>query len=355
MWSTGALARGLIVLLPGNYCQLLLPLWIVLVTSNKIRNISLIVNQLEAYDKNNVLAVRREIVSLRKRLENCEKNQTKPIPPPSYGTCDHGGLKGVGKPYTVQLNWKGFSYKYGAWGKDSLLNTSKEHQYWVAPLETDGRVVNMFRVYPTLDDLLLYKKPTDKKLTKYYGQGGGMIMYNNTLYFNGNTKGDICTHNVQSSVEQCKLLPNAVFNNRFSYAGVSFQDIDFAADESGLWVIYATEDSVGNIVIGKLNPNSLTLEKSWVTTLYKPSASNAFMICGVMYATRSVTTRTEEIFYMYDTNTGQEGTLSIGVDKMMETVQSLSYNPNDHKLYMYNDGYEVTYEVNFKTDSVKNW
>lgn len=32
-------------------------------------------------------------------------------------------------------------------------------------------------------------------------------------------------------------LPGDVFNNHFSCAAVSWQDIDFAMDESGLWVI----------------------------------------------------------------------------------------------------------------------
>lgn len=47
------------------------------------------VNQLEIYDKNNVLVIRREIEALKKRLEECEKNNTKPgypsLPSPDIG------------------------------------------------------------------------------------------------------------------------------------------------------------------------------------------------------------------------------------------------------------------------------
>ncbi|XP_030076010.1 olfactomedin-4 [Microcaecilia unicolor] len=329
----------------------------------EIQNISVMVNQLESYDKNNVLAVRREITSLRKRLQDCEKNQTVLSPPPvTYGTCDHGRLINVTKPFVVQLNWRGFSYKYGGWGKDSFVETSNKDQFWVAPLNTDARLMELVRFHTAYDDLLLYKSPSDKTLSKYNsysrtydysncGQGSGMTLYNNSLYYNCYNSQQMCRMNLDTNEVQHQALPDAVYNNRFSYAAVAYQDMDFAADEEGLWVLYSTEQNAGNIMIGKLNVTSFTIERTWVTAQYKPGVTNAFMVCGVLYATRPVNTRMEEIFYMYDTNTGKEGKLSIMMDKMMETVQSLQYNPNDHKLYMYNDGYLVTYDITFLPSS----
>ncbi|KAM4696368.1 olfactomedin-4-like [Rhinophrynus dorsalis] len=315
----------------------------------EIHNISIMVNQLESYDKSNVLVVRREIAALRKRLEDCEKNQTKPTPPPvDYGTCDHGGIVSISKPLVVQLNHYGFSYKYGGWGKDSFSG-AKQDVHWVAPLNTDARLMNRLRFYPTYDDLLLYRGAIDKSLTTTnYGQGGGMIMYNNSMYYNCHNSRDLCKLNIETNALQRRELPDAAYNNRFSYFTSSWQDIDLASDEEGLWVIYSTEQNAGNIVISKLNSTFLIVEKTWSTSQYKLGATNSFMVCGVLYATRTLSTRQEEIFYMYDTKTGEERQLSIPLDKMMENVQSLSYNPNDHKLYMFNDGYQVRYDVSFK-------
>uniref|UniRef100_A0A8C5QKX6 Olfactomedin-like domain-containing protein n=1 Tax=Leptobrachium leishanense TaxID=445787 RepID=A0A8C5QKX6_9ANUR len=321
----------------------------------EIKNISLMVNQLESYDKNNVLAVKREIASLRKRLEDCEKNQVSPIEPSTtYGTCKHGGIVNISKPFVVQLNYQGFNYKFGGWGKDSMSGADQDI-HWVAPLTTDGRMMNVFRLYPSYDDLLLYKKPTDKVLTKTLpynnfdytncGQGGGMIMFNNSMYYNCYNTRDLCKFNTETNAVERRTLTDATFNNRFSYASTQWQDIDLAADENGFWVIYSTEQNSGNIVISKLNSVSLIVEKTWTTSQYKLGVTNAIMVCGVLYATRTLNTRREEIFYMYDTKTGTEGRLSIPFDKMMENVQSLSYNPNDHKLYMYNDGYMITYNL----------
>ncbi|KAG8552940.1 hypothetical protein GDO81_003173 [Engystomops pustulosus] len=325
----------------------------------EVHNISVMVSQLESYDKNNVLAVRREIAALRKKLEDCQKNQESPVSPPiNYGTCSHGGIVNISKPFVVQLNWLGFPYKFGGWGKDSYSGANQD-MHWVAPLNTDGRMMNTLRFYPTYDNLLLYKGATEKVLTRTLaynnydysncGQGGGIIMFNNSLIYNCYNTRDICKLNVDTNGVERKTLTDATFNNRFSYASSIWQDIDLASDEDGLWVIYSTEQNSGNIVISKVNPLTLTVEKTWQTSQYKPGATNAFMVCGVLYATRTLSTRKEEIFYMYDTKTNQEGQISIILDKMMENVQSLTYNPNDHKLYMYNDGYLVTYTLAFKS------
>ncbi|XP_075462927.1 olfactomedin-4-like [Ascaphus truei] len=312
----------------------------------EIRNISIIVNQMESYDKNNILSVRRQIVSLRKVLEECKNNEAKPIPPPvDYGTCKHREIVNITKPFMVQLNWMSFSYKFGGWGKDSFLGANQD-MYWIAPLNLDSRIMNTLRFYKSYDDLLLYKNPRDRSVPGY-GQGGGMIVSNNFMYYNCYHSRDLCKLNIETNTVVRKTLTDAAFNNRFSYTSSSWQDIDLASDEDGLWVIYSTEENSGNIVISKLNSTSMIVEKTWFTSQYKLGVTNAFMVCGVLYATRTLNTRKEEIFFMYDTKTSKEVKLSVSFDKMMENVQSLSYNPNDHKLYMYNDGYLVTYNLSF--------
>ncbi|XP_069799496.1 olfactomedin-4-like [Dendropsophus ebraccatus] len=318
----------------------------------EIRNISIMVNQLEVYDKNNVMVIRREIAALKKRLEDCEKNQTSthpPAPPMNNGTCLNGHIMDISKPFVVQLNYLGFNYRYGGWGRDSMAGADQS-VLWVSPLYTDGRQLYYLRTYNTYNDLLIYKHALDRGITGgNYGQGGGMIMFNKTMYYNCYNSGKICKYDPQvNKVEVTVNLPGAAYNNRFSYSSSPYQDIDMASDEEGLWVIYSTEGDAGNIVISKLDPMSLEVNQNWTTSQYKPAASNAFMACGVLYATRPISIQREEIFYMYDTKTKKEEWLSIPLEKPKEYVQSLSYNPNDGKLYMYSDGYLVSYELTFK-------
>ncbi|CAH2314257.1 olfactomedin-4-like [Pelobates cultripes] len=325
----------------------------------EVRNISKIVNQLETLDKNSVLKTQREMELLKKRILDCEKNlkNMKPTVPIPLGSCQHHGLARISNPNLLQMNWKGSGYKYGAWGKDAAWNATKKMMYWVAPLNADGRILESVRTYPTLYDLQMYKNQMDlplittiKNKVNYTiaGQGSGMVVYNYNLYYNCYNSRDMCRINLSSAFQQRKTIPGAVFNNKYSYSSSSYQDIDFASDEKGLWVLYTTEENSGNIVVGKVNVATLTVNSTWTTTQYKPGVTNAFMICGVLYATRSVSPKQEEVFYMFDTKTGKDGHISIMLEKVTEKVQSLNYNPNDRKLYMYSDGFLTSYDVFMK-------
>ncbi|XP_065600052.1 olfactomedin-4 [Cyrtonyx montezumae] len=314
----------------------------------EIMNLTILVNELESMDKNNILAIRRQIATLQNQLRECEESKNITVVPPSFppGSCIHRGLLNVSQPYIVKLNWKGFSYKYGSWGRDYSPSKPEKEIYWVAPLE-NGRYFEYFRFYGSFDDLLLYKTMYERRLR--YGEGSGAALYNNYFYYHVYGSSNIAKYDINTdSVVLSKALPSAAVGNRFSYAGVSWQDIDFAVDENGLWVIYSTENSMGNIVISKLNETTLDVLNTWQTRQYRPSVSNAFMICGILYATRTLNTRKEEIFYMYDTNTGEEGRVSVIMDKNLETIQSLAYSPADQRLYVYNDGYLLRYDVIFQ-------
>ncbi|KFP67954.1 Olfactomedin-4, partial [Cariama cristata] len=312
----------------------------------EITNLTLLVNELESLDKNNILAIRRQIVSLQNRLKEATNKTTVPpyFPP---GSCIHRGLLNVSQPYIVKLNWRGFSYKYGSWGRDYSPSNPEKEVYWVAPLNTDGRYLEYYRIYNSFDDLLLFKPMYESRIR--YGEGSGAALYNNYLYYHAYNSRYMVKHDLKTNTMVLrKELPDAVSGSRFSYAGVSWQGIDFAVDESGLWVIYSTENSMGNIVISKLNETTLDVLNTWQTRQYKPSVSNAFMLCGVLYATRTVNTRKEEIFYMYDTSTGQERRISVIMDKKLDTIQSIDYNPTDQRLYVYNDGYLLRYDMTFQ-------
>ncbi|NXS06933.1 OLFM4 protein, partial [Neodrepanis coruscans] len=239
------------------------------------------------------------------------------------GSCIHRGLMNVSQPYVVKLNWRGFSYKY-----DYYPSNPEKEVYWVAPLNTDGRYLEYYRIYDSFDDLLLFKPMYESRIT--YGEGSGAALYNNHLYYHAYSSRSIVKHNIKTNREVLrKELPGAAISNRFSYAGVAWQDIDFAVDESGLWVIYSTENNVGNIVISKLNETTLDVLNTWQTR-------------------QPLNTRKEEIFYMYDTSTGQEHRISVIMDKKLDTIQSIDYNPTDQRLYVYNNGYLVSYDMIFQ-------
>ncbi|KAG8522789.1 Olfactomedin-4, partial [Galemys pyrenaicus] len=320
---------------------------------SQVANAGLILKLLAESDQRTLRALRQEVDVLEGRLSECEREkeqeEASPLPGPSLppGSCAHGGLQKVSRPFVVQLNWRGFSYKAGAWGRDSAPNPDSS-LYWVAPLRADGRYFDYYRLYKSYDDLVLMKNSQEWKMG--YGDGSGNTVYKNFMYFNYYGTADMAKVDLSSNTLVLRRpLPGATCNNRFSYAGVPWKDLDFAGDEKGLWVLYATEESKGNLVVSRLNDSSLEVEKTWHTSQYKPALSGAFMACGVLYALRSLSTRQEEIFYAFDTTTGQEHHVSVLLDKMLETLQGINYCPSDRRLYVFNDGYLINYDLSFLT------
>ncbi|XP_066477353.1 olfactomedin-like [Tiliqua scincoides] len=331
----------------------------------EVNNVSTIVWQLETFDQNNVLLVRREMAVLRKQLADCEEaasisnfGQPSPgLPGPEFGKCEDNILLNFSKPFAVKVNWKGFNNKYGTWGKDFAFENKNPNMYWLAPLNTDERLMESYRIYNSYSDLLLYKNHIEKTLSKFIGltwnyadsgQGSGAIMYNGSLYYNCYNSRNLCKVDISTHQVKRKEVADATFNNWFSYIGVNWQDFDFAGDEHGLWVTYSTTKSSGKITIAKLDPDTLKILDTWDTSLFKNDTSNTFMMCGKLFALKRVSAHKEQLFYAYDTKTRKEHSLNIIMEKLSETPQSVSYNPNDHKIYMYNDGYLVTYDVLFR-------
>nr|XP_058132831.1 LOW QUALITY PROTEIN: olfactomedin-4 [Dasypus novemcinctus] len=259
--------------------------------------------------------------------------------------CSHGGMVSISNPIVVQLNWRGFDYNSGAWGQDYSPWKPDKGLYWVAPLKTD-KCMEYYRLHNTLDDLVLYTNYQQQRFT--FGQGSGRAVYNSNKYVNLHNSQFMARVDLTASIviQSCRLL-NAAYKNRFSYANVDWQDMDFAVDELGLWVVYSTEANTGYMMISKLNDTTLEVLNTWQTRQYKPSVSNSFMVCGVLYATHTLNTRIKEIFYYYDTSTGKEGHLDITMCKMQEKVQSIKYHPFEQKLFVVNNGYLLSYGLVF--------
>lgn len=134
-----------------------------------------------------------------------------------------------------------------------------------------------------------------------------------------------------------------------------FTDLDLITDESGVWVVYTTNQDFGNLVLSKVEEDDnqlLSLGQTWRTSFPKNSVTNTFMACAVLYATRYVDKNLEEIFYSFDTTTGKEN-LNVGVfiDKVSPNILSLNYSPLDQMLYAYCDSKMVSYEVLFEKRS----
>ncbi|XP_057716178.1 olfactomedin-4 [Corythoichthys intestinalis] len=308
----------------------------------EIRNMTLIVNQLESYDKSNLQVIRIEFYKLQKKLEECQKEQE--FSKPDIGNCNHTGILRISKPVVVQLNSHlQTGYVYGGWGKDSKPIKGSESMYFYSG--SSGTLTDQFYFYRDYKNLLLMSASNSVGFgTVNRGLGNNYIVHGNGIYYQKYSPFGMGKYNLTSKQYDSRVIPAA--SQAFSYSYSTNQYLDFAADEKGLWVMYTTDESKGKIVLAKIDEKGFGIEKVWNTAAYKQLTGNAFMACGVMYATRSVDLNTEEIYYAFDTKSGEKE-LSVRFPKFREYYTSLDYNPTDQLLYMYNNGYYVSYYVKF--------
>lgn len=237
------------------------------------------------------------------------------------------------------------SYLYGGWGKDSKPVRGYESMHFYGSYGSP--FVHDFYLYSDFDKLLLRSSMKHFDLPSgWTGTGNNYITHGNTIYYQKNSPFSMAKLNMTSSKYDYRVIEGA--SQSVSYRYSDNQNLDFAADETGLWVMFASDHSNGKMIVAKIDEKSFGIQDQFNTGVYKELAGNAFMACGVMYVTRSVDLTTEEIYYAYDTKTKTEKNLSVKFQKFQEGYSNLDYNPSDRKLYMYNNGYYVSYNVKFE-------
>ncbi|XP_053700607.1 olfactomedin-4 [Synchiropus splendidus] len=295
----------------------------------------------KTFDKNLVLQTRREFVKLQVELEECE-NRYQEILNPNIGSCAHSGIIRVSKPVLSHINALHNSGNfYGAWGKDSKPIPDRETMYWHTARTFDDMV--QIRFYTNYKNLITSKHFSYHTFgSGWEGLGNNAVLRDNTLYYHRHTFG-LTKYNFSSQAYDYRAVTGA--SPSFSYTSSQYQQFDFAADETGLYVTYATDN--GHMAIAKINEVSFGIEEVIKTSVFKPAVTNAFMVCGVLYTVRTVDTRHEEIFYKFDTRTKQGSYMSVLFERFLDRYTYLDYNPTDQKLYMFNQGYMVQYHLWF--------
>ncbi|XP_052399986.1 olfactomedin-4 [Carassius gibelio] len=297
----------------------------------------------------NLETMKKRLRDLNNRAQSC-----KTMPDDFRSTCHQRIMTRISSPSMTKLNSISKSYISGAWGRDALL--SGKERYWEHCLVSGNKHGNTIRIYNSREDFMANKNYKDEPIASSYSdknavQGSGTILYDNTVFYQCYGTAEICSFNITTKATKRMKLDGAGIDNKFPFCYFScrdWTDIDLEADQDAVWVIYATEENHGNIVLSRLDPLELNITHTWKTHLFKRSVTSTFMVCGVLYATRFVNTYREEVFYAFDTITGQEiNSLSLHFEKVSSGIANLNYNPVDGKLYLYNDAYLLSYDTFF--------
>ena len=179
-------------------------------------------------------------------------------------------------------------------------------------------------------------------------EGTGHVVSKGFLYYPAENTNTMVKLNLSTGVVAAqKTLPNAGFHNSYHYQWGGYSDIDFAVDEQGLWVIYATAGNAGNIVVSKLDAD-LNILATYNTARNKPSSGNAFMLCGKLYVTASYSSQNTTIDYRYDPGTNTATNPAIAFTNPGGYNSHIAYNHKEKKLYSWDNGFHQTYALTFK-------
>jgi len=237
--------------------------------------------------------------------------------------------------------------QFGAWFMDPA---SKEDKIWV--MENFFKT-KKFAEYNSISDLLANRQARTIKLKDAWG-GTGHVVYNNSLYYNKYNSSMLIKYNLETGEALYENLPKAGYGNQTPYQLSAFTDIDFAIDEEGLWVIYSTFENTMDIVVSKLNADTLEVESTYRTNWRKKWSGNAFMACGVLYVLKKCDLKNTYLNYAYDTHTKQWHHIQIPIELKHGFMSSLSYNPNDKRLYGWDKNYLVGYDLEFSNATARN-
>uniref|UniRef100_A0A7N5ZV12 Adhesion G protein-coupled receptor L3 n=1 Tax=Anabas testudineus TaxID=64144 RepID=A0A7N5ZV12_ANATE len=239
-------------------------------------------------------------------------------------------------------------HQSGAWCKDPLQASDKIYYMPWTPYRTDT-----LTEYSSKEDFIAGRPTTTYKLP-HRVDGTGFVVYDGALFFNKERTRNIVKFDLRTRIKSGEaIIANANYHDTSPYRWGGKSDIDLAVDENGLWVIYATEQNNGRIVVSQLNPYTLRIEGSWDTSYDKRSASNAFMICGVLYVVKTVYEDDDnegtgnKIDYMYNTDKSKEMTINIPFPNSYQYIAAVDYNPRDNLLYVWNNYHVVKYSLDF--------
>jgi len=120
---------------------------------------------------------------------------------------------------------------------------------------------------------------------------------------------------------------------------------DLSVDENGLWAIYAAEHERNFLLVSKLDPVELSIEKTWNITVRHRQYGNGFVACGLLYLIRDVTSQTTVIDYAFDLYTKQLFDVNLGFNNPYRMNTMITFNHAERQIYSWDYRHLLTYPL----------
>ncbi|XP_055517098.1 gliomedin isoform X1 [Leucoraja erinacea] len=227
---------------------------------------------------------------------------------------------------------------FGAWMKDHAVKHSE--QIWIVE-HFSGLTIKEYENLEALKNGSNFKTIT----LPYFFHGCGHAVYNGSIYYHKGGSDNIIKFPLDGKRVQRMKMDNALHNNRnylFQNAKTYF---DLSADKSGLWIIYASSHDE-NIVVGQIESDekSFAIIQNINTTYPKSKAGNAFIARSILYLTD---TTDSKVVFAFDLLKEKQLDVNFDLRSSNDMLTMISYNPHDHQVHTWENGYLRTYGLQF--------
>ncbi|XP_039895481.1 olfactomedin-like protein 2B [Simochromis diagramma] len=270
------------------------------------------------------------------RLSWTESPADQPMVTKKPGVCKDT-VASISEP--VQKNTYGLSD--GAWMRDARGHGNVIYL-------TSGHYGNNLLEFRDMDTFKLGQTSNSYKLP-YSFTGTGHVVFNGAFYYNRAFSRDVIRYDLRHRyVAAWTTLHDALLEEQIHKTQT---EVEFAVDESGLWLLYPALDTEGFhqevILLIHLHPRDLQPIQTFRTGLRRGRYGNSFLVCGVLYAVDSMERRYANVTYAFDTHTLTHTVPSLAFTNMHAHNSQLAYCPLDKKLYSWDNGHQMMYDVIF--------
>lgn len=153
-------------------------------------------------------------------------------------------------------------------------------------------------------------------------------------------------YNLHTKTLHMLAIENALYHNLSYLLRNSKTYFKMAAEESGLWIVFASSIDE-NIMVAQLDEKTFSITTYINTSYPRSKAGNAFIACGILYVTDDKDTR---VTYAFDLLKQKPLNVSVDLWTPASVLSMMSYNPTDRHLYVWDSGHVKSYKVHFLSD-----